>query len=93
MNLLLLAATLPSFWDYEPIQVREMINQKIMGIAAPMPQVYAVQEEQVARDGRSVAIRIYKPSDAKNLPVILFIHGGGWVAGNLDTHDNLARYL
>jgi acetyl esterase len=38
-------------------------------------------------------LRIYIPNDLKDLPVILFIHGGAWVAGNLDTHDNLARYL
>lgn len=93
MNLLLLAATLPSLWGSEPVVVREMINQKIMSIKAPTPEVDAVQEELVERSGRSVRLRLYKPSAAKNLPVILFIHGGGWVAGNLDTHDNLARYL
>ncbi len=31
--------------------------------------------------------------EEKDLPIILYIHGGAWVAGNLDTHDNLARYL
>ena len=36
---------------------------------------------------------MYLPNQKENLPVILLIHGGAWVAGNLDTHDNLARYL
>ena len=35
-----------------------------------------------------VDVRIVRPPDAKEpLPVILYMHGGGWVLGNADTHD------
>ena len=36
-------------------------------------------------------VRIYRPSDAGGLGVVVLLHGGGWTVGNLDTHDNLAR--
>ncbi|RBL91687.1 alpha/beta hydrolase [Chitinophaga flava] len=39
-------------------------------------------------------IRIYRNDDSyEELPVLLFLHGGGWVRGNLETHDDLCRRL
>jgi acetyl esterase len=41
-----------------------------------------------------VRVRIVRPPDAVGtLPVILYMHGGGWVLGNADTHDRLVREL
>jgi acetyl esterase len=41
-----------------------------------------------------VRVRIVRPPDAVGmLPVILYMHGGGWVLGNSDTHDRLVREL
>jgi acetyl esterase len=37
--------------------------------------------------------RVYRPEGTGPFPVIAFFHGGGWVIGNLDTHDNMARNL
>lgn len=36
-------------------------------------------------------VRVYRPTAAENVPVVLFIHGGGWVIGDLDSHDPLCR--
>jgi len=41
-----------------------------------------------------VSVRIVRPPDATGtLPVILYMHGGGWVLGNAQTHDRLVREL
>jgi acetyl esterase len=40
-----------------------------------------------------IAARLYADSHAPNLPCILYIHGGGWVICDLDSHDLLARGL
>lgn len=82
-----------SWWDRTPMEIRERINQRIMDIETPVFPVRAIENQLVENDSRSTPIRIYLPDQKNNLPVILFIHGGAWVAGNLDTHDNLARYL
>jgi acetyl esterase len=42
-------------------------------------------------DGR-VAVRAYRPS-GEVLPALVYFHGGGWVIGDLDTHDALCRQL
>jgi len=86
-------ASTPSWWDMTPEIVREKINQRIMNIDAPTPTVGEIIDRTISRDTRTTLIRIYKPNTQNNLPVVLLIHGGAWVAGNLDTHDNLARYL
>ena len=40
-----------------------------------------------------VPLRLYKPSDASNQPVLVYAHGGGYILGNLDTHDRICRLL
>lgn len=44
-------------------------------------------------DAEGIPVRIYRPSDADNLPSIVFYHGGGWVIGDLETHDAPCRML
>ena len=41
----------------------------------------------------AVPIRIYKPAGAGPFPVVLYIHGGGWVIASIDTYDASARAL
>jgi acetyl esterase len=53
-------------------------------------------EDLTIEDGPSgqVALRILRPQHAQApLPVIVYIHGGGWVFGNIQTHDRLIREL
>ncbi|MDP1835421.1 MAG: alpha/beta hydrolase [Chlamydiales bacterium] len=80
-------------WFEDAIPVRHGINQEIMNVEADVPEVYAVIEEKTSYNGTEVPLRVYLPNENKDIPVALFIHGGGWVAGSLDTHDNMARYL
>ena len=58
------------------------------------PDLADVKESSFpARDGHEVPIRIYRPSEQDNLPLILNFHGGGWVLGNLDQSDHYCRSL
>jgi acetyl esterase len=63
---------------------------------APPPDPIARVEQHVApgADGMGVVVRVYWPSDDMALrPGVLFFHGGGWVIGDLDSHDGLCRRL
>ena len=40
-----------------------------------------------------VDVRIYRPSAETGLPCLVYYHGGGWVIGDLETHDNVCRNL
>ena len=41
--------------------------------------------------GRRMQLRFHRPSLDPNLPVVIYLHGGGWVWGSIDTHDRLMR--
>ncbi|GAA0239302.1 alpha/beta hydrolase [Saccharothrix mutabilis subsp. mutabilis] len=56
------------------------------------PVVEGVTVRAVDMDG--VPGRFYTPHGlAEGSPLLVFYHGGGWVSGDLDSHDNLCRFL
>ena len=58
------------------------------------PEMFKVTETSLPSPFGPVAVRHYQPVPAtQNRPVLVFFHGGGWVAGSLDTHDFLTRSL
>jgi acetyl esterase len=50
-----------------------------------------VRDDVLPVGGRDAAIRIYRPRQDLIGPVILYLHGGGWCLGDIETHDNTAR--
>jgi acetyl esterase len=55
-----------------------------------------VENREIPGPEEDIPIRIYTPEDSSfddPLPVSVYLHGGGWVLGNLDTHDSVARSL
>ncbi|AXQ28309.1 alpha/beta hydrolase [Solimonas sp. K1W22B-7] len=63
------------------------------GLFAPGDEVAEVKERDIPGPGGRLRLRIYRPSEAKKLPVTVFYHGGGFVGCTLDTHDNVCRCL
>ena len=53
----------------------------------------SVRDETMKVSGGAIGVRIYTPKGAGPFPVLHFFHGGGWVFGNLETHDALCRDL
>lgn len=83
----------PYLFDLGPAEGRKTVDEVQSGeIAKP-----EVDEEWISVAGGptgSVRARIVRPKGATGtLPVILYIHGAGWVFGNAHTHDRLVREL
>ena len=60
------------------------------------PDVAEVRALHAEGPGGAIALRAYRPRGAAPdavLPVLVYFHGGGWVIGDLDTHDVLCREL
>jgi acetyl esterase len=60
--------------------------------AIPPPPVASATDTQVKGAAGPRAARVYRVSPQKS-PTVVFFHGGGWVAGDLETHDRQARLL
>lgn len=77
-----------------PEQIRQAIAQSITNLNIPPASVGAIDNKFVLSGADSIAIRIYRPAQTSTShPIIYQIHGGAWVAGDLDTHDNICRRL
>ncbi|WP_137752852.1 alpha/beta hydrolase [Sphingopyxis sp. L1A2A] len=61
----------------------------------PVPKAGVAEVRDVTLDTSAGAVkaRLYHPMPGTTLPLLVFIHGGGWVFGTLDTHDPLCRAL
>ncbi|MEV0123105.1 alpha/beta hydrolase [Streptomyces sp. NPDC050703] len=83
----------PYLFELAPADGRKAVDEVQSGeIAKP-----AVDEEWITVSGGptgSVRVRVVRPAGAGGtLPVVLYIHGAGWVFGNAHTHDRLVREL
>jgi acetyl esterase len=80
-------------WQLSPQEIRAQIDTTIMDIEGNTEPVKEVSDVQISGPGGGFALRTYRPEGGGPLPVVVYVHGAGWVAGNLDTHDNVCRYL
>lgn len=58
---------------------------------APWIEVAKVEDRTIPGPAGQIPVRIYSPAEGGIRPVFVLIHGGGWVIGDLDTHDAVAR--
>ncbi|MDQ0218857.1 alpha/beta hydrolase [Peribacillus cavernae] len=56
-------------------------------------ETHKVEERKIEGFQNEISVRIYTPSEEKPLPALVYFHGGGWVIGDLETHDALCRSL
>lgn len=93
-----LAANAPNLdgaTDAERVQVRRALMMKALegrrGVIPGLPD--GVTSRDLTMDG-GLKGRLYTPRDgAAPLPVLVYLHGGGWVVGSVETHDPFCRLL
>jgi acetyl esterase len=77
---------------FTPDQVRQGMRAMIDSLPEPEP-VASVTDRIAETATGELAVRVYHPRPDERLPAVLFFHGGGFVLGDLETHDGLARAL
>jgi ribosomal-protein-alanine N-acetyltransferase len=55
--------------------------------------VATVEDRVIPGHAGDLPVRVYTPAGREPFPLVLYFHGGGWVLGNLDTHDPVCRAL
>jgi acetyl esterase len=61
--------------------------------AGPAADVSSVDDETIPGPAGPIAARVYRPRGDGPVPVVTYFHGGGWVIGDIDTHDGTCRTL
>ncbi len=79
------------FHEMEVAEARQAILQ-LFQVENPEP-VAKVEDRTIPTPTGDLPIRLYTPEGDGPLPVLVFFHGGGWVVGNLESHDATCRAL
>lgn len=80
----------------EQLSKEDARNVLINAQAAVKVDYSGIEESQetIMQDGLNVSLNIVRPKDAKGkIPVFMFVHGGGWILGDYQTHKRLVRDL
>ena len=77
-------------WSDMPIAQGREVFSGLTDLFGTGPELRRV--EDVSTDS-GVPLRIYQADTTRPRPVVMFFHGGGWVLGDIETHDTLCRHL
>lgn len=54
-------------------------------------EIAKIEDMTISGPAGSLTVRLYYPGQEETLPVFIYYHGGGWVMGNVETHDTICR--
>lgn len=87
------AAGRPPIHALSPAKAREMMRKSTAILEAEPPEVGIVRDIRLAGADGPLKARIYDVKGGPDRPTLVYFHGGGFVIGDLDTHDALCRRL
>jgi len=92
---LMVEKKIPPVHTVGPVEARAAYVARRFATQRAPADVAQVIETSCPGNAGPIALRIYRPAGApaSNAPALVFFHGGGWVIGDLDTHDGLCRDL
>ncbi len=87
-------ATLPAPPDGppDPVALRAAEDALVAPVSDRLP-LHDVRDTVAATDAGDVPVRVYTPAEAESYGVLVYLHGGAFFLGSLDSHDHVARAL
>ncbi len=82
----------PQLHEMSVAQARELILGMV-ALGGEPESIARIENRTVPGPAGQIPVRIYTPVGTAPFPVLVYFHGGGWVIGNLDTHDGICRSL
>jgi len=72
---------------------RQIYRELAAGLGLPAPAIASASDRVIDGPGSPLTLRVYQPDAQGPLPLLLYVHGGGFVIGDLETHDKVCRTL
>jgi acetyl esterase len=87
----------PAYESVSPAEAREFYSQARLVTNPQPPELKSIQPLAIPSPAGPIPARLYTPTKLRIAhglaPCLVFFHGGGWVIGDLDTHDVVCRKL
>jgi acetyl esterase len=84
----------PDLETLTPPEARADLRRVALALEGPKVPVARVEQLELPGPAGPLGARLYVPEQGPTpLPLLVYFHGGGWVRGDLDTHDNTCRFL
>lgn len=81
------------FHQMTPAEARQAIDTMFAAFRGTPVDVGKVEDRNIPGPGGQIPVRIYSPSVSGPFGALVYFHGGGWVIGNIETHDATCRQL
>src|SRR5262249_14782944 len=76
-----------------PVPLARQAMAAMAALQGAGEDIARIDNRRIPGPAGEIPMRIYTPSDKPSLPVLVYFHGGGWVIGDLETHDRTCRTL
>ena len=83
---------LPEIDRISPSEARRQYRDARAALRPPAPDLFEVRDLVAGVTAGAISLRLYRPADGV-LPALVYFHGGGWVVGDLETHDVVCRQI
>lgn len=86
-------AGIPEWHTLTPVEGRRIYQERVRLFALEPTPMHTVQDFSIPGPAGSIGLRKYLPSESGSKPILIYLHGGGWTLGDLNSHDELCRRL
>lgn len=87
------AANVPPMWEQDAATARAGAEVSFAAFNMPMPEGVAIADRTVPGPAGAIPVKVFTPQGTGPFPLLVFIHGGGWVIGSPATHARLCAEL
>ncbi len=90
------AAGRPALNSLPPVEARRFMRETRPATEGPKLDTVGHVDRTIPGPAGAIPVRVYRPNSANpaaKLPVLVYLHGGGWVIGDIETHHTLCQRL
>ena len=87
------ATNAPQMWDLPAAEARATADTGFAAFNQPMPTSVAVADRTIPGPAGEIPVKVFTPAGRGPFPLLVYLHGGGWVIGSPETHAKLCAEL